>query len=80
MAQSFTADACIIEDISQPDITDKETVIALARMTADSYVKVQAWWIISLLGGMLLAILVGKVMVCEDIFGWMMTTLLSSLV
>ena len=39
-AQSFTADAWITEDISQPDITDKETVIGLARMTADAYVEI----------------------------------------
>ena len=39
-AQSFTADAWITEDISQPDITDKETVITLARMTADAYVEI----------------------------------------
>lgn len=39
-AQSFTADAWITEEASQPNITDKETVVNLAKMTADAYVEV----------------------------------------
>ncbi|KAF8427918.1 Alpha/Beta hydrolase protein [Tirmania nivea] len=39
-AQSLTADAWTIEETSQPNITDKETIINLAKMTADAYVEV----------------------------------------
>ena len=39
-AQSFTADAWTLEETPQPNITDKETIANLAKMTADAYVEV----------------------------------------
>ncbi|RPB20698.1 alpha/beta-hydrolase [Terfezia boudieri ATCC MYA-4762] len=39
-AQSLTADAWTIEETLQPNITDKDTIVNLAKMTADAYVEV----------------------------------------
>jgi len=39
-AQSFTADAWTIDQTLQPNITDRETVVNLAKMTADAYILV----------------------------------------
>ncbi|KAF8475826.1 Alpha/Beta hydrolase protein [Kalaharituber pfeilii] len=39
-AQSYTADAWSVDEIPQPNITDKETVVTLAKMTADAYVEI----------------------------------------
>ncbi|CCX15555.1 Similar to Putative lipase atg15; acc. no. Q2H6M8 [Pyronema omphalodes CBS 100304] len=38
---SATADAWGVDQVTQPDITDKETVLTLARISADAYTEVE---------------------------------------
>lgn len=41
MARSFSADAFTLDEVSQPNMTDKATVLALANITADAYIAVE---------------------------------------
>lgn len=41
LAQSFSADAWTTKEIRQPNITDKATVLQLAKIAADAYIEVQ---------------------------------------
>ena len=41
ISTSFAADAWITDTIPQPNITDKETVLSLARIAADAYIETQ---------------------------------------
>jgi lipase ATG15 len=41
LTTSFAAESWATEEISQPNITDKETVLTMAKIAADAYVKVE---------------------------------------